>query len=105
MNFKKVKLKNGLRVILANMPETQTVTVQILVEVGSKYEIKKINGVSHFLEHMIFKGTKKKTSFENSDGRNRECWRDVECFYQQRAYWLFCKNAQAILEIGSRYYN
>ncbi len=60
MNYKKIKLKNGLRVVLVPMNETQTVTAQILVETGSKYEIKKTSGISHFLEHMVFKGTKKR---------------------------------------------
>ena len=39
------------------MKDNPTVTVMVLVEAGSKYETKKINGLSHFLEHMIFKGT------------------------------------------------
>ena len=60
MKYQKINLKNGLRVILVPMPEAQTVTAEILVAVGSKYETKKINGVSHFLEHMVFKGTKKR---------------------------------------------
>ena len=60
MKYQKINLKNGLRVILVPMPEAQTVTAEILVAVGSKYETKKINGVSLFLEHMVFKGTKKR---------------------------------------------
>src|SRR3990167_8425902 len=57
MKFKKKILKNGLRVITAPMNGAPTVTALILVETGSKYETKKINGLSHFLEHMCFKGT------------------------------------------------
>ncbi len=60
MKIKKHVLKNGLRVVFVPMKETQTVAVQILVEAGSKYENKKNNGISHFLEHMMFKGTKKR---------------------------------------------
>jgi predicted Zn-dependent peptidase len=55
--FKKITLKNGLRVLLAPQPQSLAVTVLILVEAGSEYETKKINGISHFLEHMVFKGT------------------------------------------------
>ncbi|OGZ33681.1 MAG: hypothetical protein A2Y98_01975, partial [Candidatus Portnoybacteria bacterium RBG_19FT_COMBO_36_7] len=58
--FKKYILSNGLRVILAPMEGVQSVTVLVLVATGSKYEIKEINGISHFLEHMFFKGTKKR---------------------------------------------
>ena len=58
INFEKKVLDNKLRVILAPMNNTEAVTLLALVGVGSRYETKKINGVSHFLEHMFFKGTK-----------------------------------------------
>ncbi len=58
--YKKTTLPNGLRIITVPMPDTKTVTVLVLVATGSKYETKEINGVSHFLEHMVFKGTKKR---------------------------------------------
>lgn len=54
---KKIILKNGLRVLLVPQPTNLAATVLILVEAGSEYETKRINGVSHFLEHMMFKGT------------------------------------------------
>ncbi len=60
MKFKKTILKNGLRVITVPMKDNPTATVLVLVEAGSKYETKKINGLSHFLEHMCFKGTVKR---------------------------------------------
>ena len=59
-NFKKHVLENGLRVITLPVKETKTVAVLILVGTGSKYESKEINGLSHFLEHIFFKGTKKR---------------------------------------------
>lgn len=58
--FKKKALQNGLRLVTVPMPGSKTVTVLILVGTGSEYETKEINGISHFLEHMIFKGTKKR---------------------------------------------
>ncbi len=57
---KKNTLKNGLRVITIPIKDAKSVTVLILVGTGSKYETKDINGMSHFLEHMFFKGTKKR---------------------------------------------
>ena len=60
MKFKKTTLKNGLRVITVPMKDNPTVTVLVLVEAGSKYETKQENGLSHFLEHMCFKGTIKR---------------------------------------------
>ncbi len=59
MIVKKI-LKNGLRVIAVPMKNANSVTVLVLVGTGSKYETKDINGISHFLEHMFFKGTKKR---------------------------------------------
>jgi predicted Zn-dependent peptidase len=60
MHFEKTILKNGLRVVTAPMKDTQTVTVIVSAGVGSKYETKSVNGISHFLEHLFFKGTKKR---------------------------------------------
>ncbi len=57
MHFKKTTLSNGLRVITAPLKDSPTITALVLVETGSKYETKKLNGLSHFLEHMCFKGT------------------------------------------------
>ena len=60
MQYKKRVLPNGLRVVTVPMKDNPTVTVLVLVEAGSKYETKKVNGISHFLEHMCFKGTTKR---------------------------------------------
>jgi predicted Zn-dependent peptidase len=60
MKFNKTTLENGLRVITVPMKDSLTATVLILVEAGSKYEVREINGLSHFLEHMCFKGTQKR---------------------------------------------
>lgn len=57
MKFKKKVLPSGLRMIAVPMADNPTVTVLVLVETGSKYESKEKNGLSHFLEHMCFKGT------------------------------------------------
>lgn len=54
------KYPNGLRLITVPMEHTKTVTVLVLVGTGSRYETKEINGISHFLEHMMFKGTAKR---------------------------------------------
>lgn len=57
MKFKKKVLPSGLRMLAVPMVDNPTVTVLVLVETGSKYETKAKNGISHFLEHMCFKGT------------------------------------------------
>lgn len=62
MNYKSRKLKNGLTLITVPVKDNPAVTVLVLVEVGSNYESLKDSGLSHFLEHMVFKGTPKRTS-------------------------------------------
>ena len=60
MKFTKTVLDNGLRIITAPQKDNLAVTVLVLVETGSKYETKKLSGISHFLEHMCFKGTERR---------------------------------------------
>jgi predicted Zn-dependent peptidase len=55
-------LKNGLRIVLAPMQGTKTATAIVMSGTGSRYETAKENGLAHFLEHMFFKGTKKRPS-------------------------------------------
>jgi len=57
--FKKTILKNKLRIITIPDKNTQAATVLVAVGAGSEYERKDLSGLSHFLEHMFFKGTKK----------------------------------------------
>lgn len=57
------KLKNGLNFVHIPMLGTRAVTVLILFPVGSRFEDKKISGASHFVEHMMFKGTKKRPDY------------------------------------------
>jgi predicted Zn-dependent peptidase len=59
-NWTLKKLPNGLRYMLVSRPEMTSVTTMVLVKTGSEYESKEQNGLSHFLEHMCFKGTKKR---------------------------------------------
>src|SRR3989344_8552624 len=60
MASNKLVLDNGLRIFTIPMAGSLTATVTVLVEAGSEYETKEINGLSHFLEHMCFKGTTKR---------------------------------------------
>ncbi|MBI2634473.1 insulinase family protein [Candidatus Peregrinibacteria bacterium] len=57
--FRKTTLENGIRVVTEKLSGTQAVTVLILVGAGSRYETQEIRGISHFLEHMFFKGGNK----------------------------------------------
>lgn len=65
MTFSRHKLPNGLRLIFAPLYATDAVTALLFVKVGSRYETAGINGVSHFLEHMMFKGTDKRPTAQD----------------------------------------
>jgi zinc protease len=56
---KQLMLDNGLVVLLKKSPELPVVSVQVWVKTGSIYETEQTNGISHFLEHLVFKGTEK----------------------------------------------
>jgi predicted Zn-dependent peptidase len=60
--FNQTKLKNGIKVILSPQTSTRAVSVLVMVKVGSRFESAKNNGASHFVEHLLFKGTKKRPS-------------------------------------------
>ncbi len=57
--YEKTTMPNGLRVVTETLKNTKSATILILVGAGSRYETPEINGISHFLEHMFFKGAKK----------------------------------------------
>lgn len=60
MKHEIITLDNGLRVILVPMPGVDTSSVMVMTGTGSRYETERENGLAHFLEHMFFKGTKKR---------------------------------------------
>ncbi len=60
LDYKLTKFSNGLKLITVPLENTKAVTVLFSVGVGSRYEPKELNGISHFLEHMFFKGTEKR---------------------------------------------
>ncbi len=64
MKYQKNILKNGLRLITVPIKNSQTITVSITANVGARYENEKNNGISHFLEHLMFKGTPNRTNKE-----------------------------------------
>lgn len=81
-------LKNGLRVIVKRMEGLLSVTMGVLVGTGSAFETDEEDGISHFIEHMQFKGTDKHTAFEISDAFdalgaqvNAFTGRDLTCYY------------------------
>jgi predicted Zn-dependent peptidase len=66
--YQKTTLDNGLRIVTVNMPHTHSVSISLLVGVGSRYETEAEAGISHFIEHLLFKGTKKRLSAREISG-------------------------------------
>ena len=58
--FERHSLENGLRVLLAPMPQGTSVTCMIMLAAGSRYETRDTSGIAHFSEHMFFKGTERR---------------------------------------------
>lgn len=94
-------LSNGLTLITIDMPHLDSVTTLIAVGAGSRYESRKINGISHFLEHMFFKGSTKYPSAEEIStlvdgiGAVNNAATDKEMTY----YWI--KSAAKYLELST----
>ncbi len=60
VGYEKTTLENGLRILSSSMPHTRSVSIGFFIGVGSRFEDEEENGISHFLEHMLFKGTEKR---------------------------------------------
>ncbi len=82
------KCQNGLRIVLESVPTVRSVTIGIWVLTGSRQETEINNGISHFLEHMLFKGTKTRTAkqiaeaFDSIGGQvNAFTAKEYTCFY------------------------
>ena len=60
--FERNILDNGMRVLTADLPSAQSVTVMVMLAAGSRYETAETNGIAHFSEHMFFKGTDRRPS-------------------------------------------
>jgi len=68
MSYEKHTLENGVRIVLAPMPQAQSVTVALMYAAGSRYETRDTNGIAHFAEHMFFKGTENRPSSRDIAG-------------------------------------
>ncbi|WP_078554594.1 M16 family metallopeptidase [Bacillus alkalicellulosilyticus] len=69
--IQKIDLSNGLRVLVEEIPTVRSISLGIWIGTGSRFESKEENGVSHFLEHMFFKGTTTRTAAEIAESFDR----------------------------------
>ena len=82
------KLKNGIRVVTEEIPSIESVSVGIWINAGSRNEKKIENGIAHFLEHMAFKGTEKRSALQIAEEIesvggfiNAYTSREITCYY------------------------
>jgi len=62
VRYRKTRLDNGIRIVTEAMPWVRSVSIGIWVTSGSRHEPERLNGISHLLEHMAFKGTRRRTT-------------------------------------------
>ena len=86
-------LSNGLKVAMEYMPQYRSVSMGVWVKAGSVNENKQTNGMAHVIEHMLFKGTEKRTARELADamteiGGNMDAYttKEYTCFYTKTLY-------------------
>ncbi|MBU2575844.1 insulinase family protein [Patescibacteria group bacterium] len=98
--FKQIKLKNGIKVILAPRAQTRAVSVLVLMRVGSRYENSSNNGISHFVEHLMFKGTKKRPSTLDISQELDSIGADYNAFTSKEATGYYIKAGKENLDLA-----
>src|SRR5258706_4792181 len=83
-NIKREVLPNGLTILTEEMQHIRSVSIGIWVKTGSRHETPEANGISHFVEHMVFKGTTTRTAEDiarqiDSIGGNMDAFTAKEC--------------------------
>jgi len=93
MNVSETRLPNGIRVVTCSMPWVQSVSIGIWIGAGGRYESPKLSGISHFIEHLLFKGTETRSAREISqaiEGRGGFCnaftQEEMTCFYARASF-------------------
>ncbi len=85
-----ITLPNGVRLAYQNIPFFHSVSLGVMVKIGSRNELDSDNGIAHFTEHVMFKGTKTRTAFDlvkemDSLGANMNAFtsKELTCYYFQ----------------------
>src|SRR3954468_14119789 len=100
------KLNNGITVATSEMPHMTSVSLGIWVGVGSRYESPALNGVCHFIEHLLFKGTKKRTAKEISEAvegiggyLNAFTSEEITCFHARASHDRFPELLDVLMDM------
>lgn len=98
-SYEKLTLDNGLRVVLSHLPAFRSVTAIVLCGAGSRYEKYETNGISHFLEHMFFKGTNKRPTASDISHALDEIGADYNAFTGKETTGYHIKSASQHLPL------
>src|ERR1035437_9833143 len=99
MKYTRKVLGNGLRVITIPMPSFESATAMVMVGAGSRYETRANNGISHFLEHMAFKGTTKRPTAQDIAGLIDGVGGEFNAFTSKEITGYFVKSAVTHVEL------
>jgi predicted Zn-dependent peptidase len=104
--YQVTQLKNGLTVATAEMPQMVSVSLGLWVGVGSRYEPAPLNGVCHFIEHLLFKGTKKRSAKEISEAvegvggyLNAFTSEEATCFHARASHERFDEVLDVLMDM------
>ena len=98
--MKHIKLKNGIKAFLVPVEGTQATTVLVMAKVGSRYETPEINGASHFIEHMMFKGTRRRPTAQHISRTLDGIGADYNAFTGKSYTGYYVKVDKSHLELG-----
>ena len=110
--YRVTQLQNGLTVATAEMPQMLSVSVGLWAGVGSRYEPAPLNGICHFIEHLLFKGTKKRSAKEISEAvegiggyLNAFTSEEMTCFHARAGHERFDELLDVLLDmlLGSKF--
>ncbi|MGD8351871.1 MAG: pitrilysin family protein, partial [Nitrospirota bacterium] len=97
--YRKKELENGIPVVMERMKSVRSVSLGIWVKVGSRYEAPAQQGISHFLEHMFFKGTEKRTASDIASSTD-SLGGDLNAFTSKEGTTFYIKVLDEHLERG-----
>lgn len=104
--YQVARIQNGLTVATAEMPHMASVSLGVWVGVGGRYEPVELNGVSHFIEHMLFKGTRKRSAKEISQAvegiggyLNAFTSEENTCFYSKARHDRFDELLEVLMDM------
>ena len=99
-SFQKTTLDSGVRVVTWEMPHTRSVTSSVFVGVGSRYESAEQAGVSHFIEHMVFKGTERRPLPEEISGTIEDTGGMLNAGTEHELTGYWCKVPQPHFDVS-----